>query len=170
LVKGGKMISKKMAKAINSQINREIYSSYLYSGMRAYAAFIGLKGIAQWFRVQSQEEMLHAEKLSNYLEEQGERVFLDDIEKPPQEYSSVKELFEETLKHEKLVTSLINKLVDLSVSEKDKATEIFLQWFVTEQVEEEANPSEILQKLALTGEKNGPALLMLDNILGARGK
>jgi ferritin len=161
------MLSDNMIKKLNYQMNREIYSGYLYVGMGAYAAELGASGVANWFNVQMQEEMSHAQKFYNYVNQQGGRVKLLAIEEPPQEFSSITDLFEKTLEHEKLVTSLINDLVVLAEKEKDKATETFLQWFVTEQVEEEANPTEILQKLKLAGGE-GPGLFMIDNEVGTR--
>jgi len=164
------MISKKMVKSITHQINREMFSSYLYLGMASYASFSGFKGIAGWFFVQVKEELEHAQKMYEYLESQGERVMLEAIEEPAQEYSSILDIFEKSLKHEKHVTALISNLMKQAVEEKDKATEIFLQWFVTEQIEEESNLAQIIQQLELIGEKNGAALFMLDSVLGKRGK
>jgi len=161
------MIGKKMIDEINSQINRELYSPYFYLGMSSYAAEQGLKGVASWFYVQVQEELFHAQKMYDYVNQQGARAMLDTIEKPPQVFKSIKELFEKTLSHEKQVTSYINELVDLARSEKDHATEIFLQWFVSEQVEEEASAMDILQKFNLMGDdKQG--LFMIDSELGLR--
>ena len=161
------MISEKMNKAINEQINKELYSAYLYVGMAAYAASLSLNGVANWFKVQTREEVEHATKFMNYITEQGGRVVLKAIDTPDQKFTSVAGLFEKTLTHEKVVTALINGLVTLAKKEGDTATEIFLQWYVTEQVEEEANPTEILQKLTIGG-KTGNALLILDGILAGR--
>ncbi len=161
------MLSKKMVKSINTQINRETYSAYLYLGMASYASAEGLKGVANWFTVQVQEEISHAQKMYDYVNQQGGRVILDDIEKPPQDFKSAVNLFEVTLEHEKKVTSLINNLVGIAQAEKDRATEIFLQWFVTEQVEEEANATDILQKFKLMGNQ-GNSLFMIDNELAQR--
>lgn len=161
------MISKKMTAAINKQINAELYSAYLYFAMSSYTSFTGLKGAANWFFVQGQEEMTHAWRFYNYVNSMGEHVELDAIAKPMNEFRSLRHAFEETLKHERKVTSLINALVDLARSENDHASEIFLQWFVTEQVEEEMNATEIIAKLKLIGD-NTSALLMLDNELAAR--
>jgi ferritin len=161
------MITKKMEKSLNEQMNKEIFSAYLYLGMSAYSTSKGLKGFANWFYVQAKEEMIHAEKFFNYINEQGGRITLDAIDKPDQDFSSPVELFEKTLAHEKIVTKRINKLVDLAKKESDHATNAFLQWFVTEQVEEEASPSEILQKLEITGrEKSG--ILLIDTELASR--
>ncbi|NQS90073.1 ferritin [Patescibacteria group bacterium] len=161
------MLSENMIKRLNRQMNREIYSGYLYVGMAAYATELGAAGVANWFTVQMQEEMSHARKFYDYVNQQGGRVRLEAIEEPPQDFSSITDLFEKTLDHEKIVTALINDLVVLAQKEKDKATETFLQWFVTEQVEEEANPTEILQKLKLAGGE-GPGLFMIDNELSQR--
>ena len=143
------MLSEKMIKAINGQINREICSAYLYLGMGSYASSKGLNGIANWFSVQVQEELSHAQKMYDYVVQEGGRVMLLDIESPPQEYSSAKELFEKTLAHEKAVTGLINELVDVAKEEKDSNTESFLKWFVTEQIEEETTPANILKSMEL---------------------
>ncbi|MFH1380833.1 MAG: ferritin [Candidatus Omnitrophota bacterium] len=148
------MLSEKMTKAINTQINREIYSAYLYLGMASYAAHKGLNGIANWFNVQVQEELSHAKKMYDYVFQAGGRVMLLDIESPQQEFSSARELFEKTLAHEKMVTCLINKLVDIAKEEKDPATESFLKWFVTEQIEEETTPTNILRKMESKGTGN----------------
>ncbi|MFH1800816.1 MAG: ferritin [Candidatus Omnitrophota bacterium] len=161
------MISEKMNKAINEQINKELYSAYLYAGMAAYAASLSLNGVANWFKVQTGEEIAHATKFMNYITEQGGKIVLKTINAPDQKFTSVAGLFEETLKHEKVVTASINGLVAFAKKDEDVATEIFLQWYVTEQVEEEANPTEILQKLAIGG-KTGNSLLILDGILGQR--
>jgi len=161
------MLSKKMTEALNEQINREMYSAYLYMAMSAYSESKGLKGFANWFMVQYQEEMLHAMKIYNYIHEQGEKVILKAIEQPPAEFGEPIDMFNATLKHEKFITKSINELVDLALSEKDHATNIFLQWFITEQIEEEANDNEIIDKLKLVeGSANG--LFMVDKDLGAR--
>ncbi|MFH1753194.1 MAG: ferritin [Candidatus Omnitrophota bacterium] len=161
------MLSKKMIDSLNDQINKEIYSAYLYLGMASYASSIGLNGVANWFNIQVKEELSHADKFYNYVAQQGARVALDEIEKPPQSFKSAQDLFDKTLEHEKMVTKRINDLVDCARKEKDHATGAFLQWFVTEQVEEEANASEILQKLKLIG-KDGNGLLVIDSQLAAR--
>ena len=146
------MMNEKMLKRLNYQINREIYSGYFYLGMAAYAASIGRKGVANWFTAQMKEELVHAQKIYDYVERQGAKVFLEAIEEPPQEFSSVTDLFEKTLEHEKKVTGLIKGLVGLAAEEKDAETEQFLQWFVKEQIEEEAAPAGILKKLGEKGE------------------
>lgn len=161
------MISESMTQAINSQINAEIYSAYLYLGMSAYSTSQGLKGAANWFFVQSQEEMVHAQKFYNYIHSQSGRVLLQSIEQPPADYKSLLHAFEETLAHEKKVTALINGLVDQAGKESDHATEVFLQWFVTEQVEEEESASDVVDRLKLAGDA-GAGLFMVDNELAAR--
>jgi ferritin len=161
------MISKKMVEAINKQINAELYSSYLYLSMSSYSSFIGLAGAANWFYVQSKEEMTHALKMYNYVLDQGEPVELLPIDGPATKFKSLEHMFAETLKHEKVVTSLINNIVNIAKKENDHATEIFYQWFVTEQVEEEKNASEILAKVKLAGDNTG-GLFMIDNELKAR--
>jgi ferritin len=161
------MISKKMSKALTEQINKEMYSGYLYMAMSSYSGHLGLKGCAHWFMTQYKEEMEHARKMYNYLQDQGEHVHLLAIDKPQAVYASALDMFEKTLEHERVVTKSINALVDLAIKENDHATNIFLQWFVTEQVEEEAHASEIIDKLKMVGEK-GHGLFMIDRMLGER--
>ena len=161
------MINNKIVGSLNQQTNREIYSAYLYLSMAAYATSIGLNGFANWFNVQVKEEMTHAEKFYNYVNQQSGRVKLKAIEQPPHDFSSAVDLFEKTLEHEKKVTKMIDGLVNVAKKENDHATETFLQWFVTEQVEEEANATEILQKLKLVG-KDGNGLLLIDSQLATR--
>ena len=141
------MASEKMIKSFNYQINREIYSAYFYLGMASYAASIGRKGTANWFMLQVKEELAHARKMYEYVNQQGARVMLEVIEEPPQDFTSVTDLFEKTLAHEKKVTVMINSLADLASEEKDSATGEFLQWFIKEQKEEEATPAGILKKI-----------------------
>ncbi len=161
------MLSKKILNDLADQMNKEIYSGYLYMGMATYAASIGLDGFANWFNVQVKEELSHAEKFFYYMTEQGARVSLEEIEKPPQNFKSAHDLFKKTLSHEQMVTKRIHDLVAQARKEKDFATEAFLQWFVTEQVEEESNAGGLLQKLNLiAGDAN--ALLALDAQLAAR--
>lgn len=161
------MLSERITEALNKQINNEIYSAYLYLSMSAHSTFIGLKGFANWFMVQYQEEMVHAMKIYDYINAQGGQVKLMAVAQPPTEFGSPLEMFEKTLEHEKFVTKCINDLVDLAIEEKDHASNIFLQWFVTEQIEEEANDNEIISKLKLVG-KEGNALFMIDKELTAR--
>ena len=161
------MLSKRMLAALNKQINAETYSAYLYMSMAAYAKSLGLDGFENWFRVQVQEELAHATKFYDYVNERGGRVTLTAIEPPPASWKTPLAAFEATLKHEQLVTGLINKLVDLAVAESDHATANMLQWFVAEQVEEEASADAIRQKLVLVGTR-GDALYMMDKELAAR--
>ncbi|MFW5782223.1 MAG: ferritin [Candidatus Muiribacteriaceae bacterium] len=161
------MLKKKIEKAFNKQINAELYSAYLYLGMSAYFDDIGLPGCSQWMKIQSQEEITHAMKFFRHISERGGRVELDAIEKPLKEWESPLHVFKSALKHEQLVTSLIDGLVDIAIKEKDHASNNFLQWFVAEQVEEEESAGDIVDKLELIGEDRS-ALFMLDNSLGAR--
>ncbi|MBA4386527.1 MAG: ferritin [Verrucomicrobia bacterium] len=161
------MASKKIVDALNSQINAESYSAYLYLAMSAWASVAGLKGAANWYFVQAQEEMTHAWRFYLYIQKLGQAVELQAIKQPPVEFKSLKHAFEETLKHEKYITSRINDLVNLARGEKDHATEVFLQWFVNEQVEEEENDMDILAKLKLAGSE-GSGLFMVDAELAAR--
>lgn len=161
------MLKEKMLSAFNEQTNWELYSAYLYLSMAAYFESIGLKGFANWMRVQFQEELLHAMKFFDYIINRGGKVELSVIEKPPTEWKSANDAFQSAYKHEQKVTSLINDLVNLSLSESDHAAVNFLQWFVNEQVEEESSFSDILNKLNLiSGSKEG--LFMLDRELGQR--
>ena len=160
------MLSEKMEEALNEQINKEMYSAYLYMAMSAHSKHIGLDGFANWFMVQYQEEMTHAMKIYDYINEQGGKVKLKAIKEPPSEFESPLDMFEKTLEHEKFITKSINELMDLAIKENDHATQIFLHWFVTEQIEEEANDNEIIAKLKLVGDGNG--LFMLDKELAAR--
>ena len=161
------MIDKEIEEAINKQINEEMYSAYLYLSMSAYFEDIGLRGFANWMYVQFQEEKDHAMKFYRYLIERGGRVKLYAIKEPPHEWSSPLHAFDETLKHERHITQCINELVDLAEKKKDRATFNLLQWYVDEQVEEEANDEEIIQKLKMIGD-NPQGLLMLDRELAAR--
>ena len=161
------MLSEKMQNAINKQINAEIYSAYLYLSMSAYFESINLEGFANWMRMQAQEEMVHAMKFYDYVNERGSRVVLQTVEGPPTEWDSALAVFEHTYEHEQNVTGMINNLVNLAIEEKDHATNSFLQWFVDEQVEEEASADKVLQQLKLTGDAPG-ALFMIDRELGAR--
>ncbi|MDD3149886.1 MAG: ferritin [Candidatus Gastranaerophilales bacterium] len=161
------MLLEKMQTVLNKQLNEELFSSYLYLSMAAYCNSIGLQGFANWMQVQVQEENFHAMKMYNYILDRGGKIILDKIEKPKTEWNSITEVFEETLKHEQFITSCINKLVDVSIEERDHATNSFLQWFVTEQIEEELTAGDILSKLKLIGE-NGNAIFMLDKEMAAR--
>jgi len=161
------MISPKMQKALNTHLNEEFYSSYLYLSMAAYFEAKNLKGFANWMRLQSAEEQMHGMKFFNFILQKGGKVTLAEIGAPKIEWKSIPEVFADTLKHEQKISGLINKLVEVAMTEKDYATNTFLQWFVTEQVEEEANVEEIVQKIEMIGD-NKSGLYMLDNELGAR--
>ncbi len=161
------MISKNMTDALNVQINKELFSSYLYLSMSSYASHIGLPGVANWFFIQAQEELAHVQRFYGYILSQGQRVILDAIEKPESEFASALAMFEAALVHEQYVTGCVNDLVNLAVEERDHASQIFLQWFVTEQVEEEENASDIIAKLKLAGDQGG-GLFMIDKELSAR--
>lgn len=161
------MLSKRMLDELNKQINREMYSAYLYMSMSAYSEYTGLKGFANWFMVQYKEEMEHAMRFYHYINDQGEQVKLMAIEEPLSVFESPLDMFEKTLAHEQFITKSINDLVDVAIEEKDHATNIFLQWFVTEQIEEESNDNDIIGQLQRIGD-NGNGLLMLDKELGTR--
>lgn len=160
------MISDTMTGALNVQLNKELFSSYLYLSMSAYATHVGLPGVAHWFHIQAQEELAHVEQFYGYINRQGQRVMLEEIEKPETEFSSALAMFENALEHEQFVTASVNELVNIARGERDHATEIFLQWFVTEQVEEEENATDIIAKLKLAGDGGG--LFMVDKELSAR--
>ena len=161
------MLSKKLLDALNEQINKEMYSAYLYMSMSAHCTNIGLPGFANWFMVQYKEEMEHAMKIFDYVNDQSGRVKLKTIEEPQSTFKDAMDMFQKTLEHEQFITKSINELVDLAFKERDHATQIFLQWFVTEQIEEEGNDNDIIAKLKLAGDK-GNGLFMIDKELGAR--
>ena len=161
------MLKKKMLKGMNDQINAEMFSSYLYLSMEAYFQSISLRGFAAWMRAQAQEEMVHAMKFYDFVNERGGKVTLEAIAKPESTWASPLAAFEAVLAHERHVTSLINDLVDLAISEKDHASNIFLQWFVSEQVEEESSAGEVVDRLKLIKD-NTSGLFMMDAELGRR--
>ena len=140
-------MNEKVEEALNEQINREMYSSYLYLAMSAYSSSVGLPGFAHWFRVQVEEENIHAMKLFDYINNQDGRVRLKEIKEPPMEFGTPMKMFQQTLKHEQFITRSIHELVGLTLVEKDEKTASFLQWYVEEQVEEEENDNEIIAKL-----------------------
>lgn len=161
------MIKQRLNDAINQQINAELYSAYLYLSMAAYFENQSLPGFANWMRVQFEEEQFHALKFYGYLNERGGRVLLEAIEKPETNWENMIAVFENVLAHEVHVTGLINDLMTLAIEERDYATTNFLQWFVGEQVEEEANVNAILDQLKrVNGE--GHAILMMDRELATR--
>ena len=161
------MVSKRMEEALNEQINAELFSSYLYYSMVAYFKSASLDGFAHWMEMQTLEEMLHAKKFADYLNERGGRVILKAIEAPKTHWETPLEAFKDALEHERKVTARINDLMALAVEEKDFATQNFLQWFISEQVEEEANVGQIVDQLnMIEGSKNG--IFMLNRELGSR--
>ena len=162
------MINKSMQDAINEQINKELYSSYLYLSMAAYLEDRNLSGFAHWMRVQETEEREHAMKFYDFIVERGGRVMLKAIEAPKTEWKSTLELAEEVAAHEAMITASIHALYELALKEKDYSAQIMLQWFITEQVEEERNAAEIVSNLKLI-EDRGTAVLMLDHRLAKRG-
>ncbi|MEW6440689.1 MAG: ferritin [bacterium] len=161
------MISQKMEAALNEQIKWELYSSYLYLSMSAHFTSVNLAGFANWMRVQAQEELVHAIKFYDFVHERNGKVVLQQVEAPPAEWKSPLAAFEDAFKHEQLVSKRINDLVDMAVKEKDHATNIFLQWFVTEQVEEESSANEVVQNLKLV-RADSSGLFMLDRELAQR--
>ncbi|MHC1759352.1 MAG: ferritin [Negativicutes bacterium] len=164
------MLGKKMQDLMNNQIQAELYSAQLYLAMSVYSETENFKGIARWLKVQYEEETSHGMKFLHHIVERGGEVELKAIEAPPVKYGSMLSLFEAVLAHEKKVTALINNLYEAALKEKDYASQIFLQWFITEQVEEEANASEIVAQLKMIGDKSVGGLFQLDHALGHRGK
>ena len=161
------MLSKKMEKALNEQVNAEMYSAYLYLAMSAYFEDQNLSGFANWMYVQAQEEMTHAMKIYRYIHDRGGSVVLEQINKPQTEWNNTQTVMEEVYSHEQKVTGMIHDLVNLAREEKDHGTDNMLQWFVSEQVEEEANADELLQQVKMIdGKPQG--LLMLDRELKQR--
>ncbi len=161
------MLSKKVEEAMNAQINAEMWSAYLYLAMAAYCHAIGRPGTANWFEVQFKEEQDHAKILYNFVVARGGRVVLAPIDAVPAEWNSLLEVFEETLKHEQKVTSLINNLYAIALDEKDFATQSMLKWFIDEQVEEEETAQNIIDNLKMIAD-NGYGQYMLDKELAAR--
>ena len=161
------MITDKMAQALNDQVNREMYSAYLYMAMSAHCNERGLKGFANWFMVQYHEEMLHAMKIYEYIQRQGAEVTLAAIQQPPTTFESPLDMFTKTLEHEQFITRSINDLMELAIAEKDHASQIFLEWYVTEQVEEEENDNDIIAQLNFI-QDNPQGLMMLDRELAGR--
>lgn len=161
------MLSDKMQKAINGQINKELFSSYLYMAMSMFYDQEDLTGAASWMRVQALEELTHAEKLMNYVNERGGLVELEALEKPQVKWETPLDAFRAALEHERFISASINGLVKLAREEDDYMSDNFLQWFVAEQVEEEASVSEVIRMFSIAG-KGGGGLLMIDRELGAR--
>ena len=161
------MLSKKLLNALNQQINDEYYSSYIYQAMVAYFEDMNLDGCAHWMKMQAEEEHLHALKIFNYVAERGGRVELFAVPKPPVGWDSPRAAFEAALEHEKLMTDKISKLADLAIEERDHATNNLMQWYVSEQVEEESNVDDILKKLDMMGD-SGTGLFLMDRELKSR--
>ena len=161
------MISKKMVKALNDQVNAEFFSAYLYLSMEAYFKSLNLNGFANWMMVQTQEELTHAMKIYEFINERGGRIILKAVDGPVTEWDSPLAVFEAVYEHEQKVTGLINELVNLAIEEKDHATNTFLQWFVNEQVEEESSADDMIQQLKMM-EKAPGGMFMLDRELAQR--
>jgi ferritin len=161
------MISEKMTQALNDQLNAELYSAYLYLSMAACGEDKNLSGFSHWMRMQAQEEHVHAMKFFNYLLERDAEVKLQPIDGPPTSWETPKDMFQQAYEHEQYVSDRINKLVDLAIEESDHATNNFLQWFVAEQVEEEASVNEVLQQIELMVDAPG-GIFMLDRQLASR--
>jgi len=161
-------MNKKIESAFNKQINAELYSSYLYLAMSAWFESENLKGMAHWMRAQAGEEQDHARKFYDFIHDRGGRVKLAAIDAPPADWASPAAAFKEAYKHECKISGMIHNLVDLAVDEKDHPAQNFLQWFVSEQVEEEAHAAEIAGKLGAVGDSKG-LIFMFDAELGKRG-
>ena len=161
------MLKKSIEDALNLQINREMFSSYLYLSMAAYYEKINLPGFANWMKVQAKEENDHAMKFFNYVLDRGGDVKLAQIDGPKTIWNNPLEIFIEAYEHEQKITTWINELADLAVKESDHATQILLHWFITEQIEEEANSSKLVEKLKLNGDSR-PGLFMIDGELAQR--
>lgn len=160
-------MNKKIEKALNKQINAELYSAYMYFSMASYYQEKNLSGFANWMQIQVAEELMHVHKFYKYINDRGGKVTLTAIEEPPSSWKSPLDAFEAAYKHEQKVTGLINDLVNLAVAENDNATNVFLQWFVTEQVEEEANVQDVVENLKLAGDQ-GAGLFLIDRQLSQR--
>ena len=161
------MLSQKMNDALNTQIKAEFYASHLYLSMSVYCDSIGLTGLAQWMRHQSEEERSHAMRLFEYIQDRGGQVILQAIEKPPADFDSALGVFQQALEHERSVTKMIHELREQALKENDQATEVELQWFVKEQVEEEKTAGDVVARLKMVGD-DLTALLMVDGDLGSR--
>jgi ferritin len=161
------MLSDGLQSALNEQMNKEFYSEYLYLSMAAYCASINLSGFENWFKVQAQEEHMHGMKFYTYINSRRGRVVVSDMDKPQEDFSSIVDIYETGLKHEGVVTASINNLMDIAIKESDHSAKTYLQWFVTEQDEEEESFDNILTRLKLIGSDNA-ALFMLDTELGQR--
>ena len=161
------MIDKTMEKALNKQVNAEMYAAYLYLDLAAYFETTAFSGFASWMYAQVEEEIGHAMRIFHFINERGGQVVLETVEKPDADINSPLEAFEAAFEHEQKVTAMINNLVDMASELNDHATYNFLQWYVDEQVEEESSVDEIIEKLKLIGDQ-GNAIFMVDRELGAR--
>jgi ferritin len=161
------MLNKSLEKALNEQINKELFSEYLYLSMSAHFYSIDLDGFANWFEIQAKEEHDHAMKIFNFVNDKGGKVVLDKIDKPQTEFNSIEEIMSLTLEHEEKVTQSINELMDLAIKENDHSVKSFLHWFVDEQVEEESTASKLLNKVKIVKE-NSQGIFMLDSELAKR--
>jgi len=160
-------MDKKLVQALNEQLKNEFHSSYIYLSMAAYFEARILPGFAHWMKVQAKEEFGHGMKIFEFINDRGSKVLLQEIDQPPTDFSSAQEVFEETLAHEKKVTGWINDLYELSIELNDNAATIFLQWFITEQIDEEKNATQILETIKLI-KPDSAALIMLDRELAKR--
>jgi ferritin len=160
------MIKEQVAEALNQQFNKEMFSAYFYLGMSAHSESIGMRGAAHWFMAKFVEEQDHAMKIYRYVLEQGAEVRLYSVDEPDQDWNGLAEMLERTLEHEKIVTQGVNDLMDVAVEARDHATQIFLHWFVTEQIEEEATVGDLISRLKLVGGKD-EGLYLMDNELEA---
>ncbi len=161
------MLSSRMENALNEQLTYELYSAYYYVAAAAHFDHANFKGFAHWNKLQAHEEVNHAQRFYDYINDAGGRVILGAIDQPPSEFDSPLSVFEAALAHERDVTRRIHSLVDLAIEEKDHATNAFLQWFVTEQVEEEAQADEVVQQLRMAGDAPS-AVLIIDRQLAQR--
>lgn len=161
------MISKNMAQSLNKHMNLELFSAHLYLSMSSATNEMGLKGASNWFMVQYREELIHFMKFYTYLVDQGYNIELTANKTVPNKYKALLEMLEKTLTHEQLITKCINELTEQAVQEKDHATQIFLQWFITEQIEEENNDRDLIAKLKIVGD-NGHGILMIDSEMAQR--
>ena len=162
------MITKAVLDRMNEQIVNELYSAYLYLSMSAYFEAENLPGFAHWMRIQAAEEQVHAMKFYDHILDRGSKVVLKAIAEPPMDFNSPQDVFKQSYEHEQKVTGLINGIYNEAITEKDIASQIFLQWFIDEQVEEEKNASQILDILTKIGSSVG-GLYQLDHRLGKRG-
>lgn len=161
------MIKQTIEKALNSQINAEFYSSYLYLAMSSHCEVKGLSGLSNWLNVQAQEELTHALKLYHYVLERGGKPEFLKIEGAPNEWETLSQLFGEVVNHEQMITKRINDIASLALKEDDHALYHFIQWYINEQVEEEATAEQVLMQVKMA-EENNSTLFMLDKELGSR--